>query len=1169
MSSVPAAWAEALGLRLRQLGVNDRVMKWQRAFLGAVPPGYAEETAVDDAVADLVGLDELAGLPGDDQSAGTGYLVLRPCQPGAAGDFRLRRLGHQRLELSALLPVLESFGLAVLEAVPWQLDMASEGLSVHVDDIGLRVRLEGGVGTSGGFSLEEDGLRLVEAVRAALEGRSEVSPLNHLVVATGLSWREVNLLSAYRCLRVLQDGPAALEHAEAMGRALVAFPSVAQAAVGLFAALLLAGADSSEQEARRRVEAEMAKVTDHDSYAALAELVALVEATVRTSWAQQAPTITLKTIWHGQLLGTFVWAPWFAGAHLRFGRVARGGVRWSDRWADMGREVTELVSAQVKKNSIIVPTGAKGGFALFHGQGSYDEGKQAYSAFINGLLDVTDNVVKGEVVHPARTNCRDGDDPYLVVAPDKGTADFSDLANEISLSRNFWLADAFASGGKHGYDHKSLAITAKGAWGAARRHFRALGIDPLAEPIRVVGVGDMSGDVFGNGMLQSATICLVAAFDHRHIFVDPDPSPKESFAERLRLSKLPASSWADYDLARASAGAGVYSRQAPVIDLSREARALLKLGNWPLQPPEVVRAILAAPVDMIYFGGIGTFVKAPDEADADIGDSANDEVRVPAGALRARVVVEGANLAMTQAARAAYARRGGRVNADFVDNAAGVALSDREVNIKMLLDLAVPAGLLDAAGREEALAAAQGEAVAAVLAQCDEGIVALDRAAASSAAELAAYGALLEDLAAPWRGVAPEGQTPAGSPEGRTPAGSPEGRTPAGSSRGLPAPASEVSGLDEAGYGPLDREAEALPGAEELAKRGVAGAGFSRPELAVLVAYARSELARSIEASPLPADQATRQLAQRYFPATLTNKFAHLVPSHRLYRQIISSELANEVVARMGGAWAHELAVEAGRPLWEVAAAYWAARGVLEAGDVLQELDRAGLSLAPEAETALRDAVGDGLGRLARFYLARPGTLSTGEVVEADVTWARQLGEMGLHAGLAAVLESQGAPARLAARVARVAACADVGPLAQLARRASCAMAVAYQAASSVADALGLAALQEALRPGPRASRWERAERHLLSDEVVTIRVEAAAAALLAWPGEPPDEAVRRWLGGQRSGHWRRAWLLAAELGAHADGAGVPSEGGARQLALVSLVVRAVSEAVRSGQGEH
>jgi len=1151
MSSVPAAWAGALELRLRQLGANDRVMNGHRAFLAAVPPGYAEETAVDDAVADLVGLDELAALPKEGQSGRAGYLVLRPCQPGAAGDFRLRRLGHERLELSALLPVLESFGLAVVEAVPWQFHMGGEGLSAHVDDIGLRVRPEGGAGSSGGFNLEENGPRLIEALRAALEGRTELSALNRLVVATDLGWREVNLLSAYRCLRVLQGGPAPLERAETMGGALVAFPSVARAAVGLFAALLLPEATCSEQEARRSVELEMTSVTDHESYAALADLVALVEATVRTSWAQQAPTITLKTTWHRQLLGTFVWAPWFAGAHLRFGRVARGGVRWSDRWADMGREVAELVSAQVKKNSIIVPTGAKGGFALFHGHGSYNEGKEAYTAFVHGLLDVTDNIVKGKVVHPAGTNCRDGDDPYLVVAPDKGTADFSDLANDISLSRSFWLGDAFASGGKHGYDHKALAITARGAWGAVRRHFRALGIDPCTELVRVVGVGDMSGDVFGNGMLRSDRTCLVAAFDHRHIFVDPDPSPEESFAERLRLSKLPASSWADYDLALASVGAGVYSRHAPVIDLSREARALLKLGNGPLEPPEVVRAILAAPVDMIYFGGIGTFVKTPDEADADIGDSANDEVRVPAGALRARVVVEGANLAMTQAARAAYARRGGRVNADFVDNAAGVALSDREVNVKILLDLAVSAGSLDAEGRAEALTAAQDEAVTTVLARCDEGIVALDRAATASAAELAAYGALLEDLAAPWKGPAPENNGTAGSPGGS------------------PAPGAEADALGQGGRGPLDREAEALPGAEELAKRGAAGAGFSRPELAVLVAYARSELARSIEASPLAADEATRDLAQRYFPSTLMKNFAHLVPSHPLYRQLVSSELANEVVARMGGAWAHELAAETGRSLWEVAAAYWAARGVLEAGEALEEIDRAGLSLAPEAETALRDALAEGLGKLARSYLTREGTLAVGEVVAADVTWARQLGAIGLHAELAARLESQGAPARLAARSARVAAGADVGPLAQLARRANCAMAAAHQAALSVADALGLVVLQEALRPGPRASRWERAERHLLSDELVAMKVEAAAAALLAYPGEPPDEAVRRWLGAQRSGHWRRALQLAAELGAHADGSGGSSDSGARQLALASLVVRALAGAVRSGQGEH
>jgi len=1109
---------------------------------------------VPDAASDLVGLARLWSRTGQAPAGQAGELALRPSRPGLAGDFRLRRVGRERLDLSTLLPVLESFGLVVLEAVPWHFRATGEGEDAHVDDIAVSMAPLAGARTLGPFDSERDGPRLVEAMGAVLDGRAEVSVLNRLVASSALGWREVNLLSAYSCLWALLEGPAGGQRAagaqlvEAMGQALVGFPEVAAAVVSLFTARLAPEAPVGEDDARRALQDALGGVGDLASYGPLAQLAALVESTVRSNWASGAPVVTLKTTRYLPLLSTFVWAPWFAGVHLRYGPVARGGVRWCDEWAEMGNEVAQLASAQVKKNSIIVPTGAKGGFALFKGQGSHHEGKQAYRAFVNGLLDVTDNMVGGRVAHPPGLRCRDGEDAYLVVAPDKGTAHFSDEANDISISRGFWLGDAFASGGSRGYDHKALGITARGAWAAARRHFRALGIDLGAEAVTVAGVGDMSGDVFGNGMLQSDRIRLVAAFDHRHIFVDPDPRPEEAFAERLRLSRLEGSSWADYDLAHASPGAGVFSRHDARLELSPQARALLKLGKGPLSPPEVVRAVLAAPVDLLYFGGVGTFVKGAGEADADIGDRANDDVRVGADALRARVVVEGANLAMTQAARASYARRGGRVNADFVDNAAGVALSDREVNIKILLGLAVAAGRLGADQRDEALATAQGQAVAAVLAQCDEGVVALERAAEASVRELAAYEALLEDLAAPWKGA---------------------GHQLAPSSPG-PAPAAHP------GRGRLDREAEALPGAAELARRGIAGAGLSRPELAVLVAYARSELARDIEASPLATDPATQPLALRYFPSCLLERFADLVPAHPLYRQLVASELANEVVARMGGAWAHEVATGTGRALWEVAAAYWAARGVLGAGATLEDLDRTGASLPSEAEMALRDVAGRAIGGLARYYLARGGPLAVGEVVAQDAASARFLADKGGDAGLVADLEAKGAPNGLAAQVARLLAASPAGPLADVGRLAGCDLGLAHDAWLSMAGALHLGALQEALPPSPRAGRWERAERHLLLDDLTRLRVEAAAGALLAHPGRPGGQAVSEWAHA-RAGPLKRAERvvgeLQAQLGAGAaqasPGGGPTGEERARQLALASLAVRSLTLALQAVAAEH
>ncbi|MGH9107566.1 MAG: NAD-glutamate dehydrogenase domain-containing protein, partial [Acidimicrobiales bacterium] len=580
-------------------------------------------------------------------------------------------------------------------------------------------------------------------------------------------------------------------------------------------------------------------VPDLSHYEALGELVALVEATTRSNWALGPGAVAFKLAAAEvpflppprPATEVFVWAPWFEAIHLRFGLVARGGIRWSDRQSDMRAEVLSLARAQVKKNSLIIPTGSKGGFSLRAGPGEslgtplragaatgttmgtataaapspVAQAREAYRVFIASLLEVTDDIVDGEVVHPEGSNCLDGDDPYLVVAPDKGTAAFSDLANAISAGRGYWLGDAFASGGSHGYDHKALGITSKGAWEAVRRHFRALGMHPEKDPVRVVGVGDMSGDVFGNGMLQSRSLCLVAAFDHRHLFVDPDPDPERSFEERLRLSQAPGSTWADYDLAAASPGAAVYSRQDKQVELSPEARAVLGAGPGPMSPPELVSAALRAPVDMLFFGGIGTFVKGPGELDSEVDDEANDEVRVAADQVRARVVAEGANLAMTQRARVAYSRRGGRVNTDFVDNAAGVAMSDHEVNLKILLGMAVAGGRLGPVGRDEMLVADRDAVVSAVLGDVEASVVVLDRAALTSAADLPAWEALMADL--------------------------------------------EAGGL-------LDVAVESLPGAEDMSRRKLAGAGLSRPELAVLIAYGRSELARSVEASPLVADPA-------------------------------------------------------------------------------------------------------------------------------------------------------------------------------------------------------------------------------------------------------------------------------------------------------------------------
>jgi glutamate dehydrogenase len=636
--------------------------------------------------------------------------------------------------------------------------------------------------------------------------------------------------------------------------------------------------------------------------------------------------------------------------------IARGGLRWSERPADFRTEILDLAFAQVKKNAIIVPTGAKGGFICRSSESpdraratplssgaatpSPDDVRAAYRLFVRSLLEITDNVVAGDTVTPPDVVARDASDPYLVVAADKGTASFSDIANSVSEEMGFWLGDAFASGGSRGYDHKKLGITARGAWVGVRRHFRQLGIDVQNESISVVGVGDMSGDVFGNGMLQSDKLRLIAAFDHRHVFIDPDPEPGQSFEERRRLASLASSSWADYRPELLSPGGGVWPRDAKSIPLDPAARRVLGVEEPALRPPELISAILAAPVDLLWFGGIGTFVKAPGEADSLVADHANDAVRITSDRVRARVIAEGGNLGITQQARIRYSRRGGRINTDFVDNAAGVATSDREVNLKILLALAIEERRLDPADRDRYLKESTDEVTAEVLRQVDHSMAALERAGLHSAREPDAYSALIDTL-------------------------------------------------EEAGV--FNREVEGLPSVEELRVRREAGGGLVRPELAVLLAYAKSHLVSAIEDST--ADEpagAGRYLdaVLPYFPSAVRADFEDLIPRHRLFAQLAATDVAGDLVDQLGIVWAHETSAEMARPLDDVAAAFFAARQVIGAGPLWMELEQLAPSLSADAEAALHGQIEEAVKRLARAYLGRPGKIDAAAIAANDASVA-------------------------------------------------------------------------------------------------------------------------------------------------------------------------------------
>ncbi|HEY0876886.1 MAG TPA: NAD-glutamate dehydrogenase domain-containing protein, partial [Zeimonas sp.] len=604
----------------------------------------------------------------------------------------------------------------------------------------------------------------------------------------------------------------------------------------------------------------------------------------------------------------FVYAPRFEGVHLRGGKVARGGLRWSDRMEDYRTEVLGLVKAQIVKNAVIVPVGSKGGFVVKNPPPPSDreavlgEGIACYRLYLHGLLDLTDNLVQGRVVPPPDVVRHDGDDPYLVVAADKGTASFSDYANAVAAEYGFWLGDAFASGGSAGYDHKKMAITARGAWESVMRNFRELGLDTQVQPFTVVGIGDMSGDVFGNGMLQSRKIRLLAAFDHRHIFIDPDPDPEVSFRERERLFALPRSSWDDYDRALISEGGGVWPRSAKSIALSPQTCAALGIEAESLMPSELIRAILRAPADLLYNGGIGTYVKAMNETDAAVGDRTNDAVRVNGAELRCRVVAEGGNLGLTQLGRIEYALKGGKLYTDAIDNSGGVDCSDHEVNIKILLDSVVAAGELTGKQRDALLAEMTVEVAAMVL---------RDNYAQTQVLSVTRT-----------RGVAL-----------------------------LDEQAEFIRRLSIAGR--LNRKLEFLPMDDEIAERAAARVGLVAPELAVLLAYSKIELFDEVLASDVPEDPYIGTVLSHYFPHLLRERFAAHIARHPLHREIITTHVVNSMINRVGPTFVSRLQGEVGASAPDIVRAYMATRDVFGLVSIWREIEALDNLVADAVQTSM------------------------------------------------------------------------------------------------------------------------------------------------------------------------------------------------------------------------
>jgi glutamate dehydrogenase len=985
---------------------------------------------------------------------------------------RLYKVGG-KIQLSDFVPILEALGLRVVEEVSTQL-LGERGDERFVHDFGVL--------DASGRPLDAERVagRVADSIAAVWRGDADSDSLNRLVILANLDWRQVAILRAYRKYHHKVNASFTAEY---KNDAFAAHPGIAEQLIRLFELRFDPSRDrdaAAVDAVRAEIRADLDAVTSLEQDRILRNHLGLIDATVRTGAyrpgseslafkfrSRDVPEMPKPT----PLYEIFVHTTQMEGIHLRGGKVARGGIRWSDRRQDYRTEVLGLMKAQMVKNAVIVPTGSKGGFVLKRSIADPTALKQEvtrqYVTFMRGLLDLTDNLADGAVVHPPGVVIHDEDDPYLVVAADKGTATLSDTANAVAEEYGYWLGDAFASGGSTGYDHKALGITARGAWESVKRHFREIGTDPETEPITVVGIGDMSGDVFGNGMLLSDQICLVAAFDHRHVFIDPNPNPAVGFAERRRLFHLAGSSWDDYDRDKISAGGGVWPRTAKSIPLSPEARGALGVEGEDHTPDEVIGAILRAPVDLLWNGGIGTYVKATDEDNDDVGDRVNDSVRVNGAELRCRVVAEGGNLGFTQRGRIEYGLKGGRINTDFIDNSAGVDCSDHEVNLKILLGLAVRRGL-EVTERNTLLREVEKDVVGHVLYDNFLQAQILSQEAQLSAGRMEAY----EDLML----------------------------------------ALEAEGV-------LDRELEALPASEEMGERRRAGRGMARPELAVLLAYAKQNLTSALLSSSLPDSDYLARDARGYFPPAVVERFGDLVSEHPLRRELVATLVANDVVNSQGITFVSRLSTETGAEPADVVRAYRIARDVTGAVERWESIEALVGAVPPPILDELLQGVDALVEIVARWYLSHaPGLL--GRAIEADREPFRRFDEVA--PGVAPEswrrdrerdvwrLVDAGVPETVARRHAFQPLLVHGPAVVDVARESGAAIADVARAFSAVGDAVFIDWLETRLASIRPASRWHRWAIHAIAEDLAAVR-RALAERVVATAGDGGiDEAVRR-----------------------------------------------------------
>ncbi|MDP9195441.1 MAG: NAD-glutamate dehydrogenase [Pseudomonadota bacterium] len=926
IAAAARVWADALYDELATAHPDGKGAGLARTWGGAFPETYRQIVSPRVAVADIAFLEEVR--------AGQPVAVSLFRMSGKAGDeYRLKVFQEREaIPLSSILPILENLGLRVLTEMSFEVRPEGHETPVWIHEFSVAV--PAGVDAMAVRDMFQDAF-----VQVWTHG-AENDSLNRLVLLAGLGWRDVVLLRTFA--KYLRQ--ARLPYTQdTVADALAAWPEITRWIVRLFSVLHNPAAASrgpaETDEAQAAIRSVLKKVVSLDDDTILRRYVNLVNATLRTNFFQPAadgrPKAHVSIKLDSQAVDDlplprpwveiFVYSPRVEAVHLRGGKVARGGIRWSDRREDFRTEVLGLMKAQMVKNTVIVPVGSKGGFVVKKlppaeagREAQMAEVVECYRTMVRGMLDITDNLVERKIVPPAHVVRRDGDDPYLVVAADKGTATFSDTANAISREYGFWMGDAFASGGSRGYDHKKMGITARGAWESVKRHFREMGHDTQTQDFTVMGVGDMSGDVFGNGMLQSRHIRLLGAFDHRHIFCDPSPDPAASYAERERMFRLPRSSWADYDTTKMSAGGAVFERSAKVVTLTPEIRQCFGIEATEVKPSELIRAMLKAPVDLLYFGGIGTFVKATQETHGDVGDKVSDPLRINGADIRARVVAEGANLGMTQAGRVEYGLKGGRLNTDAIDNSGGVDTSDHEVNIKIFLNGAVARGDLTLEQRDALLLEMTDEVAGLVLRDNYLQPQALSVMEANAAD-------LLDQQARTMRLM-------------------------------------EKSGL-------LERSLAGLPPDAELASRARNNIGLTRPEGAVLLAYGKIMLYDSLVTAGLPDDPVLAADLQSYFPVPMQKRFGKALDSHRLRREIVATVVTNELCNRMGASFVPAMMEKTGMGPEAVTRAWRIARDVFGLPALWRQIEALDLKVSAAVQIRMLSETQKLLRRAVSWFL--------------------------------------------------------------------------------------------------------------------------------------------------------------------------------------------------------